>query len=185
MAGAQPDWYFGWVEGAMRLFPGVNLHLGHWLISEIFFPAILMPSLLFLGLYSWPFVEKLFSSDVGDQNVLRLPYQQPVLTAGGAGLFTFLLILLVAGGDDFLALAIDGSVVEVRTVLRILVLAAPPCAALLAYAICKKLRDHKDALQSKQDTEEPAAQAGDYAPASSVEETMLAHGQDAAFREGV
>ncbi len=64
-----------------------------------------MPSLLFLGLYSWPFVEKLFSSDKGDQNVLRLPYEQPILTAGGAGLFTFLLVLLVAGGDDFLALA--------------------------------------------------------------------------------
>jgi ubiquinol-cytochrome c reductase cytochrome b subunit len=185
MAGAQPDWYFGWVEGAMRLFPGVNLHLGRWLIPEIFFPAVLMPSLLFLGLYSWPFVEKLFSSDEGDQNVLRLPYQQPILTAAGVGLFTFLLILLVAGGDDFLALAIHGSVVEVRTTLRILVLAAPPCAALLAYPICKTFRDHKDALQSKQDTEELVALAMEDAPASSVEETMLAHGEDAAFREGV
>ena len=129
MAGAQPDWYLGWVEGAIRLFPGVNLRLGHWLIPEPFFPAVLMPSLLFLGLYSWPFVEKLFSSDKGDQNVLRLPYEQPILTAGAAGLFTFLLVLLVAGGDDFLALALGASVVEVRTILRILVLAAPPCAA--------------------------------------------------------
>ncbi len=145
MAGAQPDWYFGWIEGAMRLFPGVNLRIGHWLIPELFFPAVLMPSLLFLGLYSWPFVEKFFSRDKGDQNVLRLPYQQPVLTAGGAALFTFLLVLLIAGGDDFLALATDGSVVKIRTILRILVLVAPPCAAGLTYVACVALGKRKAA----------------------------------------
>ena len=145
MAGAQPDWYLGWVEGAIRLFPGVNLRLGHWLIPEPFFPAVLMPSLLFLGLYSWPFVEKLFSNDQGDQNVLRLPYEQPMLTAGAAGLFTFLLVLLVAGGDDFLALALGASVVEVRTILRILVLAAPPCVAALTYFVCARMRSRKAA----------------------------------------
>ena len=47
-----------------------------------------------------------------------------------------MLVLLVAGGDDFVALAIGGSVVEIRTILRILVLAAPPCAAALTYFIC-------------------------------------------------
>ncbi len=145
MAGAQPDWYLGWVEGAIRLFPGVNLRLGHWLIPEPYFPAVLMPSLLFLGLYSWPFVEKLFSNDQGDQNILRLPYEQPVLTAGAAGLFTFLLVLLVAGGDDFLALALGASVVEVRTILRILVLAAPPCAAGLTYLVCARMRSRNAA----------------------------------------
>ncbi len=145
MVGAQPDWYLGWVEGAMRLFPGINLRIGHWLVPELFFPAVLMPSLLFLGLYSWPFVEKLFSRDKGDQNVLRLPYEQPILTAGGVGLSTFVLLLLVAGGDDFVALAIGGSVVEVRTILRILVLAAPPCAAALTYFVCAWMKDRKAA----------------------------------------
>jgi ubiquinol-cytochrome c reductase cytochrome b subunit len=145
MAGAQPDWYLGWVEGAIRLFPGINLRLGHWLVPELFFPAVLMPSLLFLALYSWPFVERLFSLDEGDQNVLRMPYDQPVLTAGGVGLFTFLLVLLAAGGDDFLALAMDGSVIRMRTILRILVLVAPPCTAAIAYIICKWLKRRHEA----------------------------------------
>lgn len=143
MAGAQPDWYLGWVEGAIRLFPGINLRIGHWLVPELFFPAVFMPSMLFAGLYSWPFIEKLFSGEKGDQNVLRLPYEQPILTAGGTGLFIFLLVLLIAGGDDFLALAIGGSVVEVRTILRILVLVAPPCAAALTYLICVRLKYRK------------------------------------------
>ena len=176
MAGAQPDWYLGWVEGAMRLFPGVNLRLGHWLIPELFFPAVLMPSLLFLGLYSWPFVEKLFSSDKGDQNVLRLPYEQPILTAGGAGLFTFLLVLLVGGGDDFLALALGASVIEIRTILRILVLAAPPCAAALTYVICVRLRSRKAALAATLPAEKSAA---------GVEEPLtLPIGERAALRAG-
>jgi ubiquinol-cytochrome c reductase cytochrome b subunit len=169
MAGAQPDWYLGWVEGAIRLFPGINLRIGHWLIPELFFPAVLMPSLLFLGLYSWPFVEKLFSRDKGDQNVLRMPYEQPVLTAGGAGLFIFLLVLLVAGGDDFLALAIGGSVVEVRTFLRILVLVAPPCAALLTYAICVRVKSRKAALANITDHDPTATSEADSAMPGAME----------------
>jgi ubiquinol-cytochrome c reductase cytochrome b subunit len=140
MAGAQPDWYFGWIEGSMRLFPGINLHLGHWLVPALFFPAVLFPSLLFFGLYLWPFVEKLFSMDKGDQNVLRLPYEQPILTSAFAALFAFLLVLLIAGGDDFLALSLGASVVEVRAILRIVVLVAPPVVAGLTYAICSRLR---------------------------------------------
>src|SRR6185312_5580252 len=48
--GAQPDWYLGWIEGAMRLFPGVNLHLGSYLIPGVFFPGVLFPALVFLVL---------------------------------------------------------------------------------------------------------------------------------------
>ncbi|HET6935354.1 MAG TPA: cytochrome bc complex cytochrome b subunit [Candidatus Angelobacter sp.] len=140
MAGAQPDWYLGWVEGAIRLFPGINLHLGHWLIPELFFPAVLMPSLVFGALYLYPFVEKLFSSDKGDQNVLRLPYQQPFNTALGIGVFVFMLVLLIAGGDDVIAVATGSSVVEMRAILRLLLLVAPPTAAVLTYLVCARIR---------------------------------------------
>ena len=140
MAGAQPDWYLGWIEGAMRLFPGINLQLGHWLIPELFFPAVLMPSLVFGGLYLWPFVEKLFSRDEGDQNVLRLPYEQPIKTALGVAFFVFMLVLLVAGGDDIIAVATGSSLVEMRAMLRVLVFVAPIIAAALTYLVCARLR---------------------------------------------
>jgi ubiquinol-cytochrome c reductase cytochrome b subunit len=146
MAGAQPDWYLGWVEGAMRLFPGINLWLGHWLVPAIFFPAVLMPTLVFGGLYLYPFVEKLFSSDKGDQNVLRLPYQQPFNTAIGAGIFVFMLILLVAGGDDVIAVAMGSSVVELRAILRVLVLIVPPAAAVVTYLVCARMGRRKAAF---------------------------------------
>jgi ubiquinol-cytochrome c reductase cytochrome b subunit len=146
MAGAQPDWYLGWIEGAMRLSPGINLHIGHWLVPELFFPAVLMPSLVFGGLYAYPFIEKLFSPDDGeDHNVLRLPYEHPFNTALGAGFFVFMLVLLFGGGDDFIALSLGKSVVEVRTILRILVIVLPPVASVLTYLICARMRNKKAA----------------------------------------
>src|SRR5665213_724880 len=129
----------------MRLFPGINLHIGHWLVPELFFPAVLMPSLVFGGLYLYPFIEKFFSPDDGDHNVLRLPYEHPFNTALGAGFFVFMLVLLVGGGDDILAVAIGKSVIEIRTILRVLVLVAPPIAAALAYLICVSMRSKKAA----------------------------------------
>ena len=148
MAGAQPDWYLGWVEGAIRLFPGVNLHIGHWLIPGLFFPAVLLPSMFFGALYLFPFVEKLYSSDEGDQNVLRLPYQQPFNTALGVGAFVLMLVLLIAGGDDVIAVATGSSVVLLRTILRILVFVVPAAAAVLTYFICVRMRFRKAASAS-------------------------------------
>ena len=139
--GAQPDWYLGWIEGAMRLFPGINLQFGHWLIvPELFFPAVLMPGLLFLLLYSYPFLEKLFRPANKAHNVLLLPYQQPFNTALGGAILMFLLVLLVAGADDVLAVATGTSVVTIRFLLRIIVFAAPAATAALVYAICFAMR---------------------------------------------
>ena len=143
MAGAQPDWYLGWVEGAMRLFPGVNLHIGHWLIPELFFPAVLMPTLVFGGLYLYPFVEKLFVKDSENHNVLWLPYEHPLHTSAGAALFLFMLVLLFAGGDDITAVFVGGSVVAIRTILRVLVFVAPVCGGALTYLICVMLKRKK------------------------------------------
>ena len=148
LPGAQPDWYLGWVEGAMRLFPGINLHLGHRLIPEVFFPAVLLPSLIFAALYLYPFLEQLISFDDKPHNVLRLPYQQPFNTALGCAAFVFVLVLFFAGSDDVIAVATGGSVVEIRTILRVLVFIAPPVTAVLVYMLCARARRRRSASAS-------------------------------------
>lgn len=140
MPGAQPDWYLGWVEGAMRLFPGVNLHLGHYLIPEVFFPAVLLPGLIFAALYLYPFLEQLFTFDRSEHNVLLLPYQQPFNTAVGCAGLAFVLVLFLAGSDDVIAVATGGSVVAIRALLRLLVFVAPPVTAVVAYLLCARAR---------------------------------------------
>jgi len=138
---AQPDWYLGWMEGALRLFPGVHLRLGNRLIPEIFFPGILLPALIFAFLYAYPFVDKWFvSRDDEPHNVLRLPYQQPFNTAFGCAAFVFLLALFFAGSDDVIAVASGGSVVAIRTILRVLVFVAPAVTAVLVFTACSIVR---------------------------------------------
>ena len=146
MPNAQPDWYLGWIEGAMRLFPGVHLRVAGYLIPEIFFPAALMPGLLFLFLYLYPFLEQLFNFDTEPHNVLRLPSQAPFNTALGCSVAMYLLVLFFGAGDDVIAIATGTSVVTIRVILRALVFAAPVVTFALAYFLCARGRRHS-ALQ--------------------------------------
>ncbi len=145
--GSQPDWYLGWMEGALRLFPAINLHIGPYLVPEVFFPAVVMPSILFAVLYAYPFLEEFVSFDRKNHNVLLLPYQQPFNTAVGCSVFVFLLVLLVAGGDDVIAVATGTSVVTIRSILRILVFAAPAFTAAVVYPLCRRARRRDSALR--------------------------------------
>lgn len=157
--GAQPDWYLGWVEGAMRLFPGVNLRIGGYLVPNVFFPGLLFPALVFLVLYSFPFVEEFLSWDRGNHNVLLLPWQQPFNTALGCGAFMFILVLLFAGGDDVIAVATNTSVVTVRMLLRILIFVAPAITFVVVYAVCKRrVRRRAAELSPAMPAEEPSTQ---------------------------
>ncbi|MGC2618384.1 MAG: cytochrome bc complex cytochrome b subunit [Acidobacteriaceae bacterium] len=151
--GAQPDWYLGWVEGAMRLAPAINLHLGHWLIPEVFFPAVLLPGAVFVVLYAWPFIEKLFSRDDQPHHVLRLPWQQPFNTALGCAALAFITVLLVAGGDDVIAVATGSSVVALRDWLRILVFLVPLFTGAFVYALCRLVRGRRQKTGTQPDTQ--------------------------------
>lgn len=163
LPGAQPDWYLGWVEGAMRLFPGVNAHFGPYLIPEVFFPAVLFPTLVFVILYAYPFLEKLANLDFREHNVLLLPWQQPVNTAIGCGVLALMLVLLFAGGDDVMAVALNLSVVAIRSILRVLVFVVPIVTGIVTYGICIAIRRrHNAAAQRAQEAlsaDEAAQQA--------------------------
>jgi ubiquinol-cytochrome c reductase cytochrome b subunit len=144
LPGAQPDWYMGWVEGAMRLFPGVHIQSGKLWIPELFFPAVLLPAGLFLLLYIYPFLEQLFSFDFHYHNVLRLPYEQPFSTSLGSALIMLLLVLETAGGDDVIAVATNQSVVQIRAILRVVVFVAPVLTWLITYALCRRAHRHHE-----------------------------------------
>jgi ubiquinol-cytochrome c reductase cytochrome b subunit len=155
LPGAQPDWYLGWVEGAMRLFPGVNLRLWGYLVPEVFFPGFLFPFLLFVVLYSVPFLDKIITRDLRAHNVLRLPSDHPLGTAFGCAVFAFLIVLQFAGGDDVLALQAGSSVVAIRALLRLLVFAAPPIIAIVVYVLCqasRRKRSRRNATAPEQDS---------------------------------
>ena len=53
--GAQPDWYLGWLIGALRLMPGLDVAVGDYtLVPNPFWGGVLLPGALFGFLYLWP-----------------------------------------------------------------------------------------------------------------------------------
>jgi ubiquinol-cytochrome c reductase cytochrome b subunit len=135
---AQPDWYMGWLEGAVRMFPGWDIQIGGFLLPAIFWPAVILPGLIFTPLFVWPWMDWLAMRDNRFHNVLQLPSQRPGRMAIGAGFFTFLTVLLVGGGDDVFATVFGWSLPVLLRMLQILVIVLPPIVAALTYAIARR-----------------------------------------------
>ena len=135
---AQPDWYMGWLEGAVRMMPGWDIQIGGFLLPAIFWPAVILPGLIFTPLFLWPWLDWLALRDNGFHNVLEFPSQRPGRMAVGAGFVTFLSVLLVAGGDDVFANAFGWSLPVLLRTLQVLVIVLPPLVAMLTYVIARR-----------------------------------------------
>jgi ubiquinol-cytochrome c reductase cytochrome b subunit len=143
-APAQPDWYIGWGDGALRLFPPADLHLFGHLIPSQFWPGALLPGLSFTLLYLWPFLEARLTGDRADHQLLNRPRDHPVWLGIGVGALTFYGLLLVAGGSDLLARWADLPITGVVMALRFAVLGVPVLVNLVGWLLARALR-HSDA----------------------------------------
>ncbi|HEX4493660.1 MAG TPA: ubiquinol-cytochrome c reductase cytochrome b subunit [Acidimicrobiia bacterium] len=136
---AQPDWYLGWTEGAIRIFPPWFLHIGHYGVPEVFWPSIALPGLTFALLYAWPFLERRFTHDTAEHHLLDRPRDRPVRTAIGVGVLMFYVVLLVAGAQDLFAQWFNLSILSVTRTLQVLVFALPLASALVTWKLCRDL----------------------------------------------
>jgi ubiquinol-cytochrome c reductase cytochrome b subunit len=123
---AQPDWYLGWLEGALRLFPDWEIRAFGHTVANPFFPAVLLPGVTFLLLYLWPFLEQRFTRDYRQHDLLDRPRDRPVRTGLGAAALAFYGILFIAASNDVIAKLFDVPVGGVTWVFRLLVIALPP-----------------------------------------------------------
>jgi ubiquinol-cytochrome c reductase cytochrome b subunit len=137
-APAQPDWYMGWLEGALRLFPNWEIRLFGFTIPNVFFPGALLPGLTFGALYAWPFIEARFTRDREMHNLLDRPSDRPWRSAFGVGALTFFVILFVAGSNDVIASRLEISLNALTHALRALVLTVPFLAGAVAYWIARE-----------------------------------------------
>lgn len=137
---AQPDWYVGWLEGALRLSPPVALHLWGHTIPSPFWPGVLLPGVFFGGLALWPWVEAAITGDRRAHHLLDRPRDVPWRTGLCAGLVTFAAGLTFAGSSDVQARYLHVSVIAITVFYRAFCLVAPAIAFLLAYAIASELR---------------------------------------------
>jgi ubiquinol-cytochrome c reductase cytochrome b subunit len=99
--GAQPDWYIGWLIGALRLMPNWELVIGgRTVIPNPFFGGALFPLVVFGVLFAWPAIERRLTKDRRRHDLLDRPRDRPLRTAIGAAFFSWVLIVFAVGSTD-------------------------------------------------------------------------------------
>jgi ubiquinol-cytochrome c reductase cytochrome b subunit len=152
---AQPDWYMGWLEGALRLVPAFRLHIFGYRVPELVVPAVIFPTLTFAVLFLWPAIETRLTRDGAEHHLLDRPRDHPVRTALGVAVLTFYVVLFVGGSQDIIAQKLGVSIETVTWTLRVTVIVLPLVMAAIAYAICRDLADEKSLEQAGREGEPP------------------------------
>ncbi len=146
-AGSQPDWYIGWLDGALRLMPNWESNLfGHTISWNLFVPAVVIPGIIFTLMALYPFLEARRTKDHGYHNLLDRPRNVPVRTGIGAMSLTFYGILWLAGGNDIIATTLHLSINQLTWTFRILLIALPPIAYWATKRICLGLQERDSEL---------------------------------------
>ncbi|MFH8346337.1 cytochrome bc complex cytochrome b subunit [Streptomyces sp. NPDC018045] len=154
--GAQPDWYVGFLEGALRLMPPWESDvLGHTVLWSVLVPAVILPGLLFLVLYLYPFCEAWLARDGQEHHLCDRPRNRPTRTGLGVAGVVCYAVLLAAGGNDVIAFGFGVSVNALTWFFRIAFVVAPVLAFLLTKRICLALQsEDRDALVEGAETGE-------------------------------
>ncbi|MET0912705.1 MAG: ubiquinol-cytochrome c reductase cytochrome b subunit [Acidimicrobiales bacterium] len=137
---SQPDWYMGWLEGAMRLMPPWEIRAFGFEVPNPFFPGALIPGITFGMLLAWPFLEARISGDHAEHHVLDRPRDRPLRTALGVATLAFYTVLGLGGASDALSTLFDISLNRLIWTLRALLFVVPVAAAYVTRQLCLELQ---------------------------------------------
>jgi len=153
-AGSQPDWYMGWLDGAVRLTPGFFEFtlLGFTWSFNIIIPALIVPGLVTVAMIAYPWIEQWASGDKREHHLLDRPRNAPTRTGLGVMAITFYVLLLISGGNDIIAVFLRMSINDITNVLRVLVFVLPPLAYIVTKRICLGLqrKDREKVLHGRE-----------------------------------
>ena len=152
-AGTQPDWYIGWLDGALRLAPtGIEFMLGDYTVStNILLPLVI--SLVFLAAVAiYPFVENWVTGDKREHHVLDRPRNAPTRTAIGAAGVTFYAVLWAGASTDLIATNFKMSLNQVLVSMQISLIILPFVAFYVTKRVCLSLqrKDREIAIHGRE-----------------------------------
>ncbi len=139
--GAQPDWYIGWLIGALRLMPNWELATGnHTLIPNPFWGGVLFPLVVFGVMFCWPALERRITGDRLRHDLLDRPRDRPIRTAVGAAFLSWVVIIFAIGSTDQLFVRLDISYKAQIEFWRFGVWVIPIVVFFITRSVCRSLR---------------------------------------------
>jgi ubiquinol-cytochrome c reductase cytochrome b subunit len=159
----QPDWYMGWLDGALRIMPSWEIVFPGHMIPNAFFPGVLLPGVTFTMIMAWPFLEARFTGDHAEHHLLDRPRDRPLRTSIGAAVLAFYLVLFGASATDVLANYLQVSLNNVLWSFRFLAIIVPLIVFPVAWKVCLELQATPGAGKRKHPTVVLRSAEGGYA----------------------
>jgi len=146
----QPDWYMGFLDGALRIFPAWSFHsFGYTIPLEVTIPAVIFPGILFNLVMAWPTIERKFTKDNEMHNLLDRPSNRPKRTSAGVAVAVLCSMLFIASSTDVIANFFHLSLNTVLWSMRILCIVMPVLAYPVTYKICREMQGFAGAGKRK------------------------------------
>jgi ubiquinol-cytochrome c reductase cytochrome b subunit len=167
--GAQPDWYLGWLIGALRLMPSFDVTIGHFtLVPNPFWGGALFPLLVLAVLATFPWVERRLTGARGFHNLADRPRDAPNRTAFGVAFLTWVFLIFAFGAADrFLVLWGIGYNTQLY-IFRIGIWVIPALLFFLTRRLCRELQAADRVQEIQDEAEEEAEREHEAAPASAT-----------------
>ena len=140
-AGSQPDWYTGFLDGALRLVPpGWEFEFldRTWTLAVLVPLAVVGAFLVVVALY--PFLEGWILRDKTDHHLLDRPRNTTIRTSIGVAGVIFYGVLWTAGSADIIALLFHVSFEMVILTQQISLLVGPLVGFVVAQRVCIALQ---------------------------------------------
>jgi ubiquinol-cytochrome c reductase cytochrome b subunit len=140
-AGSQPDWYMGFMEGSLRMWPSWTWDAwGHTVAWNVFLPAFLPLGIILTGLAFWPFIERWATGDNEEHHLNDRPRNAPTRTAIGIAGITVYGIFWAEGANDVIADHLDISLYVTTEIARYAIFIGPVVAYFITKRICLGLQ---------------------------------------------
>jgi len=123
---SQPDFYMGFLEGALRMMPAWEWNfLGHTISFSVLIPFAVPAGIIFGGLLFWPFFEQWATGDRSYHHVNDRPRNAPIRTATGIAGVVFYGVLWAEGANDVIADKLQIPLYTVTWIARVLIFVGP------------------------------------------------------------
>lgn len=136
---SQPDWYIGFLEGSLRLFPPWETRVDRFMINNVVFSGVAVPGVIFGGLFLVPWIERRLTRDHREHHLLDRPRDAPRRTATGAASITGVAILFLGGSQDVIAGTFGISIGRVTAILQVAFVVLPPVVWYVTWRLCRVL----------------------------------------------